>query len=107
MFSCTYAVEPDDPNVYMKKLVMKHVQPELLDVTTLLPLLNKHLPMTRDDNYTLMDPSVSHTEKAIALINIMLPKKGQDAYVLFAKCLQEERNHPCHQELAKLLHESK
>lgn len=102
-----YAVEVDEPNAHMKKLVMRHVQPEFLDVTTLLPLLNKYLPMTHDDNYTLMDPSVSLTEKAIALMNIMLPNKGRDAYMLFAKCLQEEKEHPGHQTLAKLLHKCK
>ena len=91
----------------MKKSVLRHVQPQFLDVNVLLPLLNKYLPMTRDDNYTLMNPLIPPTEKAMALLYIMLPNKGQDAYILFARCLKEETEHPNHQALAQLLPKSK
>ena len=79
MFSYCNAVESYTPNDHkrMKNLVMIHVQPELLDVTALLPLLNKYLPMKRDDNYILMNPLIAPTERAMALLYKILPKKVQ------------------------------
>ena len=82
---------------------MQHVQPELLDVTALVPLLNKHLTMTLDDNYTLMNPLIAPTERAMALLYMILPKKGENAYINFARCLQEEKHHMGHRDLVKLL----
>lgn len=85
----------------MKKLVMEYFQPELLDITTLLPLLNKYHLLTQSDNYTLLNGLIPPIERAIALVYMMLPSKGPNAYILFAKCLQEEKEHAGHQELAK------
>ena len=86
---------------------MKHVQPQFLDVNILLPLLNKYLPMEKDDNYILMNPFVTPTERAMALLYIILPNKGKDAYGLFVRCLQEETQQPMHQALAQLLPKGK
>ena len=93
-----YADEP-----HMKNLVMRYVRPGLLDVSTLLPLLNKYLSMELDDNYILMNSLTPPTERAMALLYTMLPSKGPEAYVLFIKCLKEEKEHLGHQELVKLL----
>lgn len=91
----------------MKILVMKHVQPKLLDVIALLPLLNKYLQLTRDDNYILMNPLIAPTQRAMALLYTMLPGKGPKAYIMFARCLKEEKEHAAHQEMAQLLFKCK
>ena len=87
----------------MKELVMKHFNPELLNFPTLIPVLNKYYLLTQDDNYILMNPLLSPTKRANALVYMILPSKGPEAFTLFFKCLQEEKEHMGHHELAKLL----
>ena len=89
----------------MKDLVLKYIQPSLLNFPSLVPVLNKYQLLTQTDNYTLINPLIPPEEKANALLYIMLPSKGQRAYELFVKCLQEETEHLGHQELARKLHE--
>ena len=89
----------------MKDLVLKYIQPSLLNFTTLVPLLNKYHLLTQTDSYTLTNPYIPPEERANALIYVMLPSKGPGAYELFVKCLQEETEHLGHQELARKLHE--
>ena len=105
MFFLYHAAEPDEPP--MKNLVLRHVQPDLLDVITLLPWLNKYLPLGHDDNYILLDRMTPPTERAMALLYTILPKHGPEAYALFVKCLQDEKQHLGHQKLAQLLHKCK
>ena len=87
----------------MKELVEKHMQPILLDFTTLVPVLNKYHLLTQSENYTLMNIHTPSVERANALVYQILPTKGPRAYEMFVKCLQEETDHLGHQELAKKL----
>ena len=82
---------------------MEHFRPELLDLTTLVPVLNRHHLLTQSENYDLLNRLISPIERANALVYTMLPSKGPEAFVLFIKCLQEEKEHVGHQELAKQL----
>ena len=86
-----------------KELVMKHVRLELINLTALIPVLNKHNLLTLDDNYKLLDYSISPLERANALLYIIIPSKGPGAFKTFITCLQEETEHIGHQELAKML----
>ena len=90
--------ELNQPNI--KALVMKYTQPDLLDFPTLVPLLNKYHLLTQSDNYTLMNPLIPPVERANALLYMILPSKGPGAYETFVKCLQEEKEHLGHKELA-------
>jgi len=80
---------------------MKHS--DLLDFATLVPVLNKHHLLTRNDNYILLNRITPPTERANSLVYIILPSKGPEAFSLFLKCLQEEKEHTGHQELARKL----
>ena len=82
---------------------MEHFRPELLNLSTLVPVLNRHHLLTQTDNYALLNRLISPVERANALVYHMLPSKGKKAFVLFIKCLQEEIDHFGHQELAKIL----
>jgi len=84
---------------------MKHS--DLLDFATLVPVLNKYHLLTRDDKYTLVNRLIPPTERANALVYMMLPSKGPEAFNLFLKCLQEEKEHMGHQALAKKLNAPK
>ena len=97
--------ELNQPN--MKALVMKYTQPHLLNLPTLVPVLNKYHLLTQSDNYTLMNPYIPPVERANALLYMMLPSKGPGTYETFVKCLQEETEHLGHQELAGRLTVSK
>ena len=85
----------------MKELVMKYMQPILLNFTTLVPVLNKYNLLTQSDNYILMNIHIPPVERANALVYQILPSKGPRAYEMFIKSLQEETEHLGHQELAK------
>ena len=89
----------------MKDLVLKYIQPSLLNFTALVPVLNKYHLLTQTDNYILINQLIPPKERANALLYVMLPRKGSGAYELFVKCLQEETKHLGHQELARKLHE--
>ena len=95
---------PEDSNdqTALRNRVMKHMQPELLDIDTLIPLLNKYHLLTQANMYDLQNRMVPPTERASALVYHILPSKGPEAFTLFVKCLQEEREHLGHQTLVKL-----
>jgi len=82
---------------------MKNIRLELLNLTALIPLLNKHCLLTLNDNYVLLNYLVSPMERANALIYQILPSKGTGAFKKFITCLQEETEHIGHQELARTL----
>ena len=86
-----------------KELMMKHVRLELLNLTALIPVLNKHGLLTLNDNYKLLNYLVSPLERANALLYWIIPSKGAGAFKKFITCLQEETEHVGHQELAKIL----
>lgn len=95
-------VEPDDVIEPEKDLVMKHVRSELLNLTALIPVLNKHNLLTLDDNYVLLNYMVTPSERTNVLLYKILPSKRPGAYKTFITCLQEETEHIGHQELAKI-----
>jgi len=82
---------------------MRNIRLELLNLTALIPVLNKHHLLTLDDNYVLLNYLVSPMERANALIYQILPSKGPGAFRKFITCLQEETEHTGHQELARIL----
>jgi len=91
----------DESSQSMKELIMKYVQPNLLDFPTLVPVLNKYDLLTQNDNYILMNRLISPTERANALLYKILSSKGPGAYEMFFKCLQEETEHMGHQEIVR------
>ena len=94
---------PDDPNDQaLKDRIMRDMPLELLDIDTLIPLLNKYHLLTQNNMYDLQNRLVPPTERASALVHHILPSKGSEAFTLFVKCLQEEKEHLGHQELLKL-----
>ena len=84
---------------------MNYIQPHLLDLNTLLPLLSKHQLLTTSEKDYVMNTFIPAVEKANQLVYSILPRKGSTAYELFVKCLQEETEHLGHQELVRMLHE--
>ena len=93
----------DDPNDHaLKKRVMKYMKLHLLDLDTLVPLLNRHHLLTQSNKYDLLNRQVAPMERANALVYQILPSKGPRAFTLFVKCLQEEKEHMGHQTLVRL-----
>ena len=76
---------------------------ELLNLKTLVPWLNKSRLLTQEENYDLLKDTVAPTERAIALLYLILPSKGPGAYRKFIACIQEETQHAGHRHLAQLL----
>ncbi|XP_065920634.1 uncharacterized protein [Dysidea avara] len=93
----------DDCSEPEKELVMRNIRLEMLNLTALIPVLNKHHLLTLDDNYVLLNYLVSPMERANALVYQILPSKGPEAFKKFITCLQEETEHIGHQELARIL----
>lgn len=81
---------------------MKYIRLELLDIDTLIPLLNKYHLLTQTNMYDLKNRLVAFIERANLLVYHILPSKGPGAFTLFVKCLQEEKEHRGHQKLAQL-----
>ena len=50
-----------------------------------------------------MNRIIPPNERAIALVYIILPSKSPEPFKTFIKCLQEEKEHTGHHELAKKL----
>ena len=94
---------PDDFTEPEKGLVMRNVKLELLNLTALIPVLNKHNLLASDDNYILVNHFISPLERANVLLYKILPSKGPGAFKTFITCLQEETEHIGHQELAKII----
>ena len=82
---------------------MQHIKIDLLNLTYLIPLLNKYQLLTRDDNYELLNTANSPEQRANLLLYLILPSKGPNAYKLFIKCLKEEKESRGHRELARML----
>ena len=91
----------DDP----RDLVMKQMpgRMELLNFKELVPVLNRHMLLTQDENYDLLNDQVSNQKRATNFLYIILPTKGPTAYGEFIKCIHEETEHAGHRNLAELL----
>ena len=81
---------------------MKYIRLDLLDMNTLIPLLNKYGLLTRENLYDLKNQNVPSMERANALVYHILPSKGPGAFTVFVKCLEEEKEHMGHQKLVRL-----
>ena len=81
---------------------MKYIRLDLLDVNTLIPLLNKYGLLTQENLYDLKNQKVPSMERANALVYHILPSKGPGAFTLFVKCLEEEKEHMGHRKLVRL-----
>ena len=81
---------------------MKYIRLELLDIDTLLPLLNKYQLLTQNNMYDLKNRLVAPRERANLLVYHILPSKGPGGFTLFLKCLQEEKEHLGHLKLTQL-----
>ena len=91
----------------LKNRIMRFVQPDLLDFPTLIPLLNKHHLLTQANSYDLANQLLSPTKRANLLLYTILPSKGPGAFLLFLKCLQEEKQHMGHRNLVRLFTQRK
>lgn len=98
----TFLVADDPSYQALKYRVTKYMKPDLLDFDTLIPVLIKYNLLTQANIYDLKNPLVAPTKRANELVYRILPSKGPKAYMLFVKCLQEEKEHLGHQTLAKL-----
>ena len=83
--------------------MFKKIKPDLLDLLTLLPILNKYNLLTSSDNYELMNPMIPPLQRVNKLVYTILPTKGPGTFSLFINCLQEDKQHTGHQELVKIL----
>ena len=83
----------------MKEIVINNIKPDLIDLPTLLPILNKYNLLTGSDNYELMNNLVPPLQRVNKLVYNILPRKGAGAFTLFVNCLREEKTHMAHQEL--------
>ena len=82
---------------------MKYPCLHLLNLTTLIPILNQYGLLTSSDTYTLQNPYIPPNERSSALVYRILPTKGSGAFKKFIECLQEEKEHLGHQEWVKVL----
>jgi len=82
---------------------MRNIQLEMLNLTALVPVLNKHHLLNLDDNNVLLNYLLPPMQRANALIYRILPSKGPGAFKKFIACLQEETEHIGHRELARIL----
>ena len=102
-YVAVYFLFSDDPNGQaLKKRVTKYMRPDLLNLDTLIPYLNKYQLLTQDNMYDLKNPLVPPNKRANELVYHILPSKGPRGFILFVKCLQEETQHLGHQTLANL-----
>ena len=85
----------------MKEIVFKNIKPHLLDLPTLLPILNKYNLLTGSDNYELMNNVIPPLQRVNKLVYTILPSKGPGTFTLFVNCLREEKQHMGHQELVE------
>jgi len=81
---------------------MQRIKINLLNLTYLVPILNKYQLLTRDENYELLNTATSPEQRANSLLYLILPNKGPNAYKLFIKCLKEETESRGHRELARM-----
>ena len=88
---------------HMQEAVIKNFQPRLLDLITLVPILNNHSLLTSADNDYLRNKLIEPFVRATILVSSILPSKGPHAFTLFVECLKKEKEHMGHQELVKMI----
>ena len=74
---------------------------EYLNANSLLPFLQRERLVTPAECEVLMSDYKTKTEKNQYLLSI-LPSKGEKAFQRFVKCLDEDKDHSGHADLAAL-----
>ena len=75
---------------------------QLVDLNTLVPVLNRHHVLTQEQSSDLLRSMISHQERKRQLVEFM-STKGEEGYRLFLQALREEREHLGHRQLYKQL----
>ena len=83
----------------LKKAIQEHYK-EMMDLSleSLVPLIYSKKLLTEEEKYKFLSHDKSEEER-IHLLLLRLETKGPLAHGLFAKCLQNESEHPTHKEL--------
>ena len=76
-----------------------------IDLPSLVPLLSSELLLTKDERTLVTAKSEVQNQNALQFFDI-LETKGPLAYLKFVHCLSQEKSHPVHNELYKLLCQS-
>ena len=76
-----------------------------IDLPSLVPLLSSELLLTKDERTLVTARSEVQNQNALQFFDI-LETKGPLAYLKFVHCLSQEKSHPVHNELYKLLCQS-
>lgn len=77
---------------------------QYMDSRSLLPLLKAKGMISQDDEEQISSLANGCTNKNRYILD-MVPKKGQNALLLFLECLQDEKEHRGHETLARMLQE--
>ena len=75
---------------------------QYMDTNELLPFLIREQLVTTDESEVLTNPYKTRKEKNLYLLS-KLPTKGENAFELFLKCLEESNEHSGHAKLVILL----
>ena len=77
----------------------------LVDLATLVPVLNRYKLLTPTENSILTDyiTVVMAPQERCRQLTQFMAKKGDDGYQLFLQALQEEKQHLGHNQLHQLL----
>ena len=75
---------------------------QYMDINELLPFLIREQLVTTHESEVLTNPYETRKEKNLYLLS-KLPTKGENAFELFLKCLEESNEHLGHAELVVLL----
>ena len=73
-----------------------------IELPSLVPFLSSHFLLTKDEKTLLTTKSEVQNQNVLQFFDI-LDTKGPLAYLKFVHCLSQEKSHPTHNELYKLL----
>ena len=76
-----------------------------IELPSLVPFLSSHFLLTKDEKTLLTTKSEVQNQNVLQFFDI-LDTKGPLAYLKFVHCLSQEKSHPVHNELYKLLCQS-
>jgi len=72
---------------------------QCLSLRELIPMLRKHELLTKEEWEEISCKQLTHQKRIDYLVQL-LPRKGEHAYEKFITCLESEKEHPSHMELA-------
>ncbi|XP_065907298.1 uncharacterized protein [Dysidea avara] len=90
--------------VNFERILQKHHSDlrKSLGLEELIPLLREFDLLTKEEWDALSNKQTTQNQKIDFLVGL-LPRKGEHAYTNFVTCLESEKEHPAHQELADQL----